>query len=258
LIRRAQTRFCLLLAVLIPASAASQVVTVSGSVEITRPRRHAKDPGKKDVLIWLTRRSGTMPSLQPGQDPPSQGTPPSAEPWPAKQRFTLLQKNKTFVPHLLVVPVGSEVEFPNKDPFFHNVFSLFEGKRFDLGLYESGTTRSRRFDRPGISYLFCNIHPEMSAVIVVLDSPYYATSNQLGQVEIPNVPAGLYTLHVWREGSSSNSLKSLERTFVASPNAASFGKLTIRDDIPLPMAHKNKYGRDYEQPVPPGQAYEHR
>lgn len=241
--RRGQTRFCLLLAVVIPASAASQVVTVSGSVQVTRTRSHVKDPGNKDVLVWLARRSGT---------------PAAGEPWPAKQRFTLLQKNKTFVPHLLVVPVGSEVEFPNQDPFFHNVFSLFEGKRFDLGLYESGTTRSRRFDRPGISYLFCNIHPEMSAVIVVVDSPYYATSNRLGQVEIPDVPAGSYTLHVWREGSSSDSLKNLERAFPVSPSAASFGKLTIRDDVPLPMAHKNKYGRDYEEPTPPGQAYEHR
>jgi len=244
--RRGQTRFCLLLAVVIPASAASQVVTVSGSVQVTRTRSHVKDPGNKDVLVWLTRRAGSVPPLESGQNRPSQ------------ERFTLLQKNKTFVPHLLVVPVGSEVEFPNQDPFFHNVFSLFEGKRFDLGLYESGTTRSRRFDRPGISYLFCNIHPEMSAVIVVVDSPYYATSNRLGQVEIPDVPAGSYTLHVWREGSSSDSLKNLERAFPVSHSAASFGKLTIRDDVPLPMAHKNKYGRDYEEPTPPGQAYEHR
>ena len=67
---------------------------------------------------------------------------------------------------MLVVPVGSVVAFPNRDPFFHNVFSLFEGKRFDLGLYEAGSTRDVLFDKPGVSYIFCNIHAEMSAVVI--------------------------------------------------------------------------------------------
>ena len=80
----------------------------------------------------------------------------------------LRQKNKAFEPHLLVVTIGSNVEFPNDDPWFHNVFSLFNGKRFDLGLYEAGTTRTVHFEREGVSYIFCNIHPEMSAVVVVL------------------------------------------------------------------------------------------
>jgi plastocyanin len=87
-------------------------------------------------------------------------------------KFTLLQKNKTFTPHLLVVPVGSIVAFPNADPFFHNVFSLFDGKRFDLGLYEAGSTRSVVFSRVGVSYIFCNIHSEMSAVVIALDTPF--------------------------------------------------------------------------------------
>ncbi|HVH86206.1 MAG TPA: hypothetical protein VM912_05740, partial [Terriglobales bacterium] len=86
----------------------------------------------------------------------------------------LVQKNKSFSPHLLVVPPGSLVDFPNRDPFFHNVFSLFEGKRFDLGLYESGASRSVRFDRTGVSYIFCNIHPQMNAIVISLDTPYYA------------------------------------------------------------------------------------
>ena len=90
----------------------------------------------------------------------------------------LTQHNKSFEPHLLVVPVGAVVQFPNRDPFFHNVFSLFEGKRFDLGLYEAGTTRNVSFDRPGVSYIFCNIHAEMSAVVIALDTPYYGISNR--------------------------------------------------------------------------------
>src|SRR5271157_2632845 len=90
----------------------------------------------------------------------------------APMHSVLQQKNKTFEPHLLVVTKGSTVDFPNRDPWFHNVFSLFNGKRFDLGLYEAGSTRTVHFDREGISYIFCNIHPEMSAVVVVLSSQY--------------------------------------------------------------------------------------
>ena len=76
-----------------------------------------------------------------------------------------------FTPHILVVPVGSVVRFPNADPFFHNVFSLFDGKRFDLGLYEAGSTKEVTFSREGLSYIFCNIHPEMSAVVISLSTP---------------------------------------------------------------------------------------
>src|SRR5207244_5963197 len=97
---------------------------------------------------------------------------PPAQPPLAQPRAQLLQKKKSFSPHMVVIQVGSAVEFPNQDPFFHNVFSLFEGRRFDLGLYEAGATRSVVFNRPGISYIFCNIHPEMSAVVVTLKTPY--------------------------------------------------------------------------------------
>ena len=95
-----------------------------------------------------------------------------------KRTLRLTQHNKSFEPHLLVVPVGAVVQFPNRDPFFHNVFSLFEGKRFDLGLYEAGTTRNVSFDRPGVSYIFCNIHAEMSAVVIALDTPYFGVSSR--------------------------------------------------------------------------------
>ena len=76
-----------------------------------------------------------------------------------------------------MIPAGGKVEFPNHDPFFHNVFSLFDGKRFDLGLYESGTTHFVQFDKPGISFIFCNIHAQMNAVVIALNTPYYAISD---------------------------------------------------------------------------------
>ena len=123
-------------------------------------------------MVWLVPASGTVkPAFHQTQNP------------------RLVQRNKSFEPHVLVVPVGSVVAFPNHDPFFHNVFSLFEGKRFDLGLYEAGSTRGVHFDKPGISYIFCNIHPEMSAVVIALDTPYYGISDPRGQVVIANVPS---------------------------------------------------------------------
>ena len=192
---------------------------------------------KKDrasVVVWLTvldDRAGLRPvSHEAPARPPR-----------------LVQKNKKFEPHLLVVPAGTAVEFPNHDPFFHNVFSLFEGKRFDLGLYEAGSTRMVRFDRAGVSYIFCNIHPEMSAVVVALKTPYYGISNAAGKVSIANVPEGRYTVQVWAEGASVDNLKALSREISVSSSEHSLGPLRIVEDGP-PAPHKNKYGRDYDAP----------
>lgn len=162
----------------------------------------------------------------------------------------LLQKNKRFDPHILIVPVGTAVEFPNRDPFFHNVFSLFNGKRFDLGLYEAGSSRTVHFDRPGISYIFCNIHSEMSAVVIALDTPYYALPDTAGSVVIDDVRPGRYRLNVWHEGSSPDILKSLSRPLTVSSAETALGSLTVLQDK-VALAHKNKYGRDYEEPAKP-------
>ena len=194
-------------------------------------------PQNADTVAWLS-------PLQP--DPYSFGEPVR----PAR----LVQKNKTFEPHLLVVRTGSVVEFPNEDPFFHNVFSLFEGKRFDLGLYEAGSTRSVRFDRPGISYIFCNIHAQMGAVVIAVETPYYAISTRNGSITVPNVPPGKYILQLWREGSSTKVLNGLRREVVITDGETSLGSLRITEDE-LPVAHKNKYGRDYEDAQPANTPY---
>src|SRR5207248_6791371 len=148
------------------ARAGGQSVTLSARIAVV-DREHKTDSHAENVVIWLT--------------PIDSNTPASPV---AKQSLRLTQRNKSFEPHVLVVPVGSLVEFPNRDPFFHNVFSLFEGKKFDLGLYEAGTTRDVRFDKPGVSYIFCNIHPEMSAVVIAVQTPYYATSDARGDITI--------------------------------------------------------------------------
>jgi hypothetical protein len=160
----------------------------------------------------------------------------------------LIQSHKTFEPHVLVVQAGSTVDFPNRDPFFHNVFSLFEGKRFDLGLYEAGTANSVRFDRVGVSFLFCNIHPEMSAVVVSVDTPYFGVSDSAGNVTIANVPDGRYEVHYWAERGLPESLKQLIRTVSIASSSRSLTSVQIAENPDFTTTHKNKYGQDYTPP----------
>jgi hypothetical protein len=154
-----------------------------------------------------------------------------------------------------VVPVDSMVAFPNRDPFFHNVFSLFEGKRFDLGLYEAGSTRDVHFDKPGISYIFCNIHPEMSAVVVALETPYYGISDSRGQVVISNVPSGKYTLRIWYETALPETLKAMTREVTITESTSTLGVFRLAE-VSAPVPHKNLYGRDYDSPAPDNPAYD--
>ncbi len=167
----------------------------------------------------------------------------------------LLQRNKTFEPHVLIVPLGTLVEFPNQDPFFHNIFSLYDGRRFDLGLYESGTKRSVKFDRPGVSFLFCNIHAEMSAVVLAVDTPYFALSDRNGNLTIRNVPEGRYQMHVWYERSAPEQLQELTRTVIISDSSRNLGLTRLVEMPNFTLAHKNKYGLDYVPP--PNPDYDH-
>jgi len=157
--------------------------------------------------------------------------------------YTLLQKNRTFIPHLLVIPVGSVVQFPNADPFFHNVFSLFDGKRFDLGLYEAGSSKSVSFSRAGVSYIFCNIHPEMSAVILTLSTPLYAIADASDSFTLREILPGDYELHIWIEGVPQPALAGLGRRLHLSARAVDLGQ--IEAPISAIAAHKNKFGDAY-------------
>jgi plastocyanin len=219
--------------------AAAKGVTLTGRVAVSDPEGGGKPRRAEDAVVWL--------SPVAGQAPVSPATQEGARP-------RLTQRNKSFQPHILVVPVGSVVDFPNHDPFFHNVFSLFNGRRFDLGLYEAGATRGVRFDKPGVAYIFCNIHAEMSAVVVAVDSPYYGISSARGEVVIPDVPPGRYTLHVWYEGALPETLNSVTRDITVSENSSTLGVFRL-EAAKLPMSHKNKYGDDYEAPVPDNPVY---
>ena len=137
---------------------------------------------------------------------------------PAKAgRAEMTQKDKTFWPHVLAVLVGTTVSFPNYDPIFHNAFSNYNGQLFDIGLYAPGTTKSIVFRREGVVRVFCNIHPTMSAVIVVLQSPYFCVSNKNGELHIPGVPPGTYRMHVFHERATDQTLEPLTRTIEITP-----------------------------------------
>ena len=231
MMRKTAVAVCLILAV---SLCSLGQVHLTGKVELAGGDARGTD--RSGVVVWLNPT----------------GSDAQASPLPEKRQ--LLQKNKTFSPHLLVVPVGSSVEFPNQDPFFHNVFSLFEGRRFDLGLYEAGATRTVVFNRVGISYIFCNIHPEMSAVVIALKTTYYGISDRAGTIAIPNVPAGRYELHVWHERVLPETLNALTKFIIVSDTSNSLG--TIRLTEQRNLSHKNKYGHDYD-PLPAGTAYPH-
>lgn len=124
-------------------------------------------------------------------------------PRPARKGEVVLdQRNMSFSPHVLVVQVGTRVKFPNDDRVFHNVFSFHDGKRFDLGLYPVGAVKYVPFDQPGLSRIFCNIHPQMAAYVMVVDTPYFSVSDDTGRFVIAGVPAGEHVAHAWRPGGS--------------------------------------------------------
>ena len=212
--------------------------TLTARVEVAG--EHVADSTKaQDVVVWLSPVDTRAPM----------------KPFPTSH-WRLTQHNKSFEPHLLVVPVGAVVQFPNRDPFFHNVFSLFEGKRFDLGLYEAGTTREVAFDRPGVSYIFCNIHAEMSAVVIALDSPYFGISNRKGEIVIPQVPPGRYHMRVWYEAALPATLDAMTHEVNITADSSTLGVLQIPGVVAMD-AHKNKYGMDYEPPAPNSPGYNH-
>jgi plastocyanin len=116
------------------------------------------------------------------------------------QRATMDQRDETFVPHVIAIPVGTTVDFPNSDHTYHNVFSISKARSFDLGHYATGHSKSVRFDRPGIVRVFCEIHSHMSAFILVFSHQYFSVTSADGRYQIGRVPPGRYTLDAWNEG----------------------------------------------------------
>jgi plastocyanin len=143
------------------------------------PDPHARDEWR-NIVVYVDRV------------PAGVGSPPV-------ERAVLRQRDERFSPHVLPIVRGTTVEFPNEDPLFHNVFSLSRAKEFDLGRYPRGASRSVAFDQTGIVQVFCHIHSDMSAVVLVLDNGYFAVPDSSGRYAIPDLPPGEYTLVAWHE-----------------------------------------------------------
>jgi plastocyanin len=180
-VHRARARWLALLAFVSVATLATDAAGVA-----PRPRGTVRVAGRPaaNVVVWL-------------EAPDARPTEPA--------RVVLDQRNLRFAPKVLAVRVGTEVLFPNNDRVFHNVFSFHHGKVFDLGLYPVGDSKAVRFDKPGLSRIFCNIHPNMAAYVVAVDSPYFAVTDETGAFELPPVPAGRYTYRAWRSSSPEQS-----------------------------------------------------
>lgn len=178
------------------------------------------------VVVWLEPLAG---------HPPETPT----------RTLSMAHHHKTFVPHVLALRAGSKVQFPNLDPFFHNAFSNYDGELFDVGLHAPGTVREVTFHRPGIVRIFCNIHPTMSAVVVVLDTPWFAISNPQGSFRIDNLPAGEYRLKVFSERALPEALEGLERQITVGTGDLAVPDLAVSEAGYVVTPHKNKFGNDY-------------
>ena len=144
-------------------------------------------------------------TLLPQGDPPReirnvvvslQGMPATAV---APKHYQLRQEGELFLPHVLAIARGSLVDFTNEDPFYHNVFSLSRAGTFDLGRFPRGQSRTRDFSRPGLVKVFCHLHADMSAVILVFDHPWFTTPDEDGSFVLANVPPGHHTVAAWHE-----------------------------------------------------------
>jgi len=155
-------------------------------------------------------------------------------------RVDVTLDGRSFSPRVVVVPVGSTVRFPNRDPFNHNVFSLSDPNAFDLGLYGRGEAGDHRFRHPGLVRVYCNIHPQMSGFIMVRDNAYFAQPGADGAYTIANVAPGTYTLHVWHERAPE-----VTQQITVPAGGLAGADVALDASAYRAVAHKNKFGQEY-------------
>ncbi|HEY3169609.1 MAG TPA: carboxypeptidase regulatory-like domain-containing protein [Thermoanaerobaculia bacterium] len=207
----------LLLSVVVGLRAAGSATSVSGRVVLVKAGSPRTDASNSVVWIEGPRGGGGLAGV-----------------------LKMTQESKRFTPRVLAVPRQGTVEFPNKDPVFHNVFSVSGANRFDLGLYRSGASKRHSFAGPGLVQVYCNIHPQMVGFLMVVDSDFAAVTDRDGAFRFEGVPAGSWTLKAWHEEGTE---VSVPLTLPASGDAP----LTLSIDTTAyrPVPHKNKYGKDY-------------
>jgi plastocyanin len=203
----------------LPLAAAS----VTGKVSFVTKR--GQNPVPAETLVWIEPLTTRTPRLTPAT-------------------FQITTRNKTLVPHVLAIPVGSTVVFPNDDPISHNLFSLSSNNAFDLGLYRKGAGKSQKFQTPGIVNVYCNVHPNMSAVIHVMATPYFAFADANGSFSVGNVPPGRYRLVAWNEQGGQNEAP-VEISGPAAPPALA---LTLDSRNYRATQHLDKAGKPYKAP----------
>ncbi|HTS03737.1 MAG TPA: hypothetical protein VMN04_14545 [Thermoanaerobaculia bacterium] len=176
--------------------------------------------------------------------------PAAAKAAAATARPKIASKSKRFDPHVAVVPEGGTVQFPNLDGIYHNVFSLSEKARFDLGLYRNGASRTMTFESPGLVRIYCNIHPQMAAVLVVIDGAIWAQAGADGTAVLANVPEGRATIRAWDERGGD---------FTGVVDVPASGPVSVAVSLDgsqwRETSHKNKYGKDYPPPDDDGSRY---
>lgn len=195
---------------------------VSGKVMFLTKR--GQNPVMNETLIWLDPAGG-KPLKKPGA------------------AFTVTTRTKTFLPHVVAVPAGSTVSFPNEDPIAHNLFSLTPGNTFDLGLYRRGPGKPHTFSAPGVVNIYCNVHPNMSAVVHVMSTPYYGFTDANGNYSF-DVPPGKYRVTAWNEQGGTVAA-DIDVGAAGIPNAP---LLTIDSRNFRQVQHKNKFGQTYKPP----------
>lgn len=160
---------------------------------------------------------------------------------PSPLKASIVMRAKAFLPRVAVIPVGGTVEFPNDDPIFHNAFSVSGENRFDLELYKRPKVGAWTFKHPGVVRVYCNIHPQMSAVVLVRDNAFFTKAGKDGSFALEGVPAGRYTLKAWHERAPSEA--SLEISIPADGQAPA--RLVLDGSGFRRVQHKNKFGKDY-------------
>jgi plastocyanin len=212
------------LAAVVTSSSLLAAGTVTAKVSfITRRGQH---PEPTETLVWLEPQPGTRIAK------------PSST-----QKYQITTRSKALVPRILPIPVGATVQFPNDDPISHNLFSLSSPNGFDLGLYRKGAGKQHTFTAPGIVNVYCNVHPNMSAVIHVMDTPYYALADAAGTATLSGVAAGKYRMIAWNEqaGSSEAAIEVAADGTIKGPQAITIDGRDLRSA----SSHENKYGQPY-------------
>lgn len=204
------------------------------------PATPTPEPGRVRVTVTvLDPKSGRVPGANAIVWIP--GSPAPGGPSPAPQKVA--SKDKRFSPRVTAVTAGSTVEFPNLDRIHHNVFSVSPAATFDLGLYKNGASRPMTFDNLGLVKIYCNIHPQMAAFVLVVDGKNHALAGADGVALLLGVPPGRRTVKVWDERGGEWAT-----TVDVSPGATANVTAALDASGYRDLPHKNKYGKDYPPP----------